>query len=74
MCPVRKGLQNLKQYSHKENEQTIKKKAKITCVFEFVIALIYCGFPEILGQEFSILIGGHPPSYYRIQKALSDQF
>lgn len=69
MYQVRKGLQNLKQYSHKENDQTIKKKIKFTCVFEFVIALIYWGFPEIIGQEFLILIGGHTPSYYQIQKA-----
>lgn len=69
MCLVRKGLQNLKQYSLKENDQTVKKKAKFTCVFEFVIALIYWGFPEILGQEFLTLVGGHTPSYYQIQNA-----
>lgn len=41
-----KQEQNLKQYSHKKNEENNKEDESQSNVIEFTIAIIYCGFPE----------------------------
>ena len=74
---------NLKQYQHtndndeeveeeeEEEEEGTSYTSEFLEIIKFVIAIIYCGFPEILAQEFSILIGKKPPSYYFIVTAFN---
>lgn len=62
---------NLKKHNQEEKDAKTKKKVDFKDVLEFVIALIYCGFPESKSQDFAILIGKEPPNYYEMTKAFN---
>ena len=70
MSPQKKEFVNLKQYNEKEIKTDIAKDEKIRSALTFTISLIYCGFPISLSQDFAILLGLVPPTYYFIQIAL----
>ncbi|KAK8890102.1 hypothetical protein M9Y10_034862 [Tritrichomonas musculus] len=70
MPRLKKKELNLKQYKDKENNRENERNENIRRALIFVIALLYCGFPESLSQDFSILIGDHPPTYYFLHLAL----
>ena len=59
-----KRLLNLKQCRHEENDDEEEIDENEERALIFVIALIYCRFPESLSQDFAVLIGDDPPSYY----------
>lgn len=62
---------NLKEHNEEEKNAKTKTSVNFSEVLEFVIALIYCGFPESKGQDFAILIGKVPPNYYEMTKAFN---
>lgn len=66
----KRNTSHLRQYGGKKIGRK-NKSQKFKRTLEFVIGLIYCGFPETEGQVFSILTGNDPPSYRMITKAFN---
>ena len=69
----RKGnrTEHLKQYQEEENENIESEVVTPLQVEEFVIAMIYCGFPELEAQKFEILNGHRSPTYREITEVIN---
>lgn len=52
------------------NSKLYDKEEIITSALNYTIVLIYCGFPISLSQEFAMLLGLNPPTYYYMQRGI----
>ena len=66
-----KRTEHLKQYQGEENDDIESEVVTQLQIDEFVIAMIYCGFPEMEARKFEILNRHLPPTYKEMTEALN---